>query len=164
MSEETNEQEILYKFSMFERQIQELQQQIEAVERGIVDLNSLNFGLDELVGGKDKEMFAPLGKGIFVKAKLISEELNVDVGNGNFVKKSIPETKELIEEQIKKLGQIKEELEHNLEQLGGELTAMMNEIQTRQHSHNHSHEHKHDCKCKEGEECDCGEDCECEKD
>ena len=109
-------------------------------------------------------MFAPLGKGIFVKAKLISEELNVDVGNGNFVKKSIPETKELIEEQIKKLGQIKEELEHNLEQLGGELTAMMNEIQTRQHSHNHSHEHKHDCKCKEGEECDCGEDCECEKD
>ena len=46
MSEETNEQEILYKFSMFERQIQELQQQIEAVERGIVDLNSLNFGLD----------------------------------------------------------------------------------------------------------------------
>lgn len=120
---------------MFEKQIQELQQQIEAVERGIVDLNSLNFGLGELVGGKDKEIFAPLGKGIFVKAKLISEELNVDVGNGNFVKKSIPETKGLIEEQIKKLGEIKTELEQNLEQLGEELTKMMNDIQNRQHSH-----------------------------
>jgi len=142
--EEANEQEILYKFSIFEKQVQELQQQIEAVERGIVDLNSLNSGLDELVGGTDKEMFAPLGKGIFVKTKLISEELNVDVGGGNFVKKSIPETKELIEEQIKKLGQIKGELEKNLEQLGEELTAMMSQAQEKQHSHSNSHEHNHE--------------------
>lgn len=142
MTEESNEQEILYKFSIFERQVQELQQQIEAVERGIVDLNSLNWGLDELVGSTDKEIFAPLGKGIFVKAKLISEELNVDVGDGSFVKKSIPEAKELIEEQIKKLEQIKQELEQNLEQLGEELTKMMNQIQEKQHSHNHSHEHE----------------------
>ena len=142
--EEANEQEILYKFSIFEKQVQELQQQIEAVERGIVDLNSLNSGLDELVGDTDKEMFAPLGKGIFVKTKLISEELNVDVGGGNFVKKSIPETKELIEEQIKKLGQIKGELEKNLEQLGEELTAMMSQAQEKQHSHSNSHEHNHE--------------------
>ncbi len=128
---EQEQQEVLYKFSMFEKQIQELQQQIEAVERGIMDLNSLNFGLDELTGSKDKEIFAPLGKGIFVKAKLISEELNVDVGNGNFVKKSIPETKDLVEEQIKKLEQIKTELENNLEQLGKELTDMMKDIQER---------------------------------
>ncbi len=143
---EQEEQEVLYKFSMFEKQIQELQQQIQAVERRVVELNSLNFGLSELIGGKDKEIFAPLGKGIFVKAKLISEELNVDVGNGNFVKKTIPKTKELIEEQIKKLGQIKQELEHNLEELGEELTKMMNEIQEKQnsHTHLHSHEHKHE--------------------
>ncbi len=128
---EQEQQEVLYKFSMFEKQIQELQQQIEAVERGIMDLNSLNFGLDELTGSKDKEIFAPLGKGIFVRAKLISEELNVDVGNGNFVKKSIPETKDLVEEQIKKLLQIKTELENNLEQLGKELTDMMKDIQER---------------------------------
>ncbi len=140
MAGNMEEQEILYKFSMFEKQIQEIQQQIEAVERGIVELNSLNFGLDEFVGAKEKEIFAPLGKGIFVNAKLISEELNVDVGNGNLIKKSIPETKQLIEEQIQKLGQIKTELENNLEQLGKELTDMMNQIQEKEHSHNHEHE------------------------
>jgi prefoldin alpha subunit len=140
---EQEQQELLYKFSMFERQIQELQQQTEAVERGLVDLNSLNLGLDELVGGTGKEIFAPFGKGIFVKAKLISEELNVDVGNGNLVKKSIPETKELIEEQIKKLGQIKEELEHNLEELGEEVTKMMNLAQEKEHEREHNHEHNH---------------------
>ena len=123
---EQEQQELFFKFSMFERQIQELQQQIEAVERGIVDLTSLNFGLDELVGSNGKEIFAPFGKGIFVKTKLLSEELNVDIGGGNLVKKSIPETKVLIEEQIKKLGQVKEELEKNLEQLGEEITGMMN--------------------------------------
>lgn len=147
MSEENNEQEqqeLFYKFNMFERQIRELQQQIEAVERGLIDLNSLNFGLDELVGSTGKEIFAPFGKGIFVKAKLLSEELNVDVGNGNFIKKSIPETKELIEEQIKKLQEVKEELEHNLEELGEEVTKMMGRAQEKEHSHEH-HEHSENC-------------------
>jgi prefoldin alpha subunit len=149
MSEENNEQEqqeLFYKFNMFERQIRELQQQIEAVERGLIDLNSLNFGLDDLVGSTGKEIFAPFGKGIFVKAKLISEELNVDVGNGNFVKKSIPETKELIEEQIKKLQEVKEELEHNLEELGGEIQKMMSQAQEKEHGHSREHhEHSENC-------------------
>lgn len=151
---ENNEQELLFKFGMFERQIRELQQQLEAVDRGIVDLTSLNFGLDELVGSKDKEIFAPLGRGIFVNAKLISEELNVDIGNGNFVKKNIPDTKKLIGEQIKKLEEVRNELECNLEEIGKEVTKMMGGSQ------------EHSCKCKEGEECTCaeGKECECEKD
>ncbi len=144
MSEENNEQqELLFKFSMFERQIQELQQQIEAVERGIIDLTSLNFGLDELKGNIGKEIFAPLGKGIFVKTKLVSEELNVDIGEGNLVKKSIPETKKLIEEQIGKLKEVKGEFENNLEQLGNELTKLMNQTQE-EHHHVHDENCKHD--------------------
>jgi prefoldin alpha subunit len=123
--DEQEQQELYFKFSMFEKQIKELQQQIEAVENGIVDLTTLNFGLDELVGSKDKEIYAPLGKGIFVKAKLISEELNVDIGSGNLVKKNIPETKELIESQIKKLQGIKIELENSLEEIGKEINEMM---------------------------------------
>jgi len=124
---EIEQQELMYKFSIFEQQIRELQQQIEAIERGIMELNSINFGLEELVGAKDKEIFASVGKGIFVKAKILSESLNVDVGEGNFVKKSIPETKELITEQIKKLEGIRKELEENLEEIGEELGKMMKE-------------------------------------
>ena len=156
MTNEQEQQELIFKFSMYERQIRELQQQIEAIGRGIIELNSLNLGLDELVGNEGKEIYAPMGKGIFVKAKLISEELNVDIGNGNIVKKSIPETKKLIEEQMKKLEQVKKELENNLEQLGEEITGMMNDAQ--------AHEHPHTCGCKENGECNCGDDeCECER-
>ena len=150
---EQEQQELFFKFSMYEQQIKQLQQQLEAIERGVTELTTLNFGLDELVGAKEKEIFAPMGKGIFVKAKLISEELNVDVGEGNLVKKSIPETKELIEEQIKKLVQVKKEMENNLEELGREVMNIMN-----------GQQEEHNCKCKEGEECSCNHDenCECE--
>ena len=124
---EEKQQELMFKLGMFEQQIQQLQQQVQAVEQGIVEMNSLNFGLDELVGKEGKEILAPIGRGIFVKSKLISEELTVDVGGRNFVKKTIPETKKIIEEQIKKLEDVKKDLNDNLEKLGGELMKVMQE-------------------------------------
>ena len=120
-------QEIMFKLQMFEQQIQQLQQQLQAIEQGIVEMNSLSFGLDELVGKEGKEILAPIGRGIFVKSKLASEELTVDVGGGNFVKKTIPDTKKIIEEQIKKLEDVKKELNGNLEKVSGELMRVMGE-------------------------------------
>jgi len=148
-STEMEQQELMYKFSIFEQQIRELQQQIEAIEKGIIDLNSLNFGLDELVNSEGKEIFASVGKGIFVKAKMSSDELNVDVGNGNFVKKNIPETKELIGEQIRKLEGIRKELEQNLEEIGEEIKNIISQTHKHQKEHNSSKEHNPKHKNKE---------------
>ncbi len=120
--ENKEQQELMFKFSMYEQQIQQMQQQLEVVEQTILDLSSLNFGLSELVGSKDKEIFAHIGQGIFAKAKIISEELTVDIGGKNLVKKSIPETKEIIQNQIKKLEEIRKEIEENLEKINEELT------------------------------------------
>tara|TARA_Y100000310_G_scaffold221576_1_gene223150 strand:+ start:5288 stop:5692 length:405 start_codon:yes stop_codon:yes gene_type:complete len=122
------QQEIMFKLSMFEQQIQQLQQQLQAVEKGIVELNSLNSGLDEIVGKEGKEIFASIGKGIFAKAKLISEELIVDVGSKNFVKKTIPETQKLVKDQIEKLGEVKKELNHNLEVTSNELRGLIQSV------------------------------------
>jgi len=124
---EKNQQELMFKLSMFEQHIQQLQQQLQAVEQGIIEISSLNLGLDELVGGEGKEIIAPIGRGIFAKAKLLSEELIVDVGGKNFVKKSIPETKEIIDKQIKKLEDIHKELNNNLEEVSEELMRVMEE-------------------------------------
>ena len=120
---EKNQEELMYKLQMYEQQIQQLQQQLEAVEQAIIEMNSLVLGFDELVGSKDKEILAPIGRGIFVKTKLISEDLTVDVGGKNFVKKSIPETKKLIQDQVIKLEEVKKELEGNLEEINNELTT-----------------------------------------
>lgn len=130
MTDENKQQELMFKFSMFEQHIQQLQKQIHSVENAIVEMNSLNFGLDELVGKKDREIFAPIGRGIFAKAKLISEELLVDIGDKKVVKKSIPEARELIQKQIQKLEEAKTELEQNLESVGKEVERMLGEEQS----------------------------------
>jgi prefoldin alpha subunit len=105
--ENKEEQELMMKLGMFEQQIHQLQQQLQAVEQGIVELTSLNFGLDELKKGR--EILSPIGRGIFAKTELMSEDLTVDIGSKNFVKKNIPETKKIIQEQVKRLNEIKDD-------------------------------------------------------
>jgi len=120
---EKKEQELQFKFGMLEQQIMAIQQQLQAVEQALMDITSLNLGLDEIK--KDKEILAPIGRGIFTKAKLISEDLTVDVGGKNYVKKSIPDTKKLIQEQIKKLEEVKKSLNLELEKINEEITNVM---------------------------------------
>ena len=126
------QQELMFKMQMFDQQIKQIQQQLEAIGQGIAEMTTLNEGLSELVGKKDKEIYAPIGRGIFVKAKLITEDLNVDVGGGNMVKKTIPETKKIIEEQLKKLEDVKKELEGGMEKMGQEFNTMLQEAQEKE--------------------------------
>ncbi|MEN7981993.1 MAG: prefoldin subunit alpha [Nanoarchaeota archaeon] len=168
---ENNQQELMMKLQMFEQHMQQLQQQLQAVEQGIIELSNLNLGLDEMVGAKDKESMSLIGKGIFAKTKLMSEDLVVDVGGKNFVTKSIPETKEMIIEQIGKLNAAKEELQKNMEQIGKDFQKMIMEAQNQEHEccegQKEGEEHeccgdKEDCACENGEKCEEGE-CEGKK-
>jgi prefoldin alpha subunit len=120
--EEDSQQELMIKFRMFEQQIQLIQEQLQAVDYGILDLNELNTSVEELVGKAGSEILAHIGKGIYAKAKLISDELIVDVGGKNFVKKSVSETKKILKEQIIKLNEIKEELNNEMNKINEEVT------------------------------------------
>ena len=123
-----NQEELMYELSMFEQQIRQLQQQLQAVSQAILEIGKLNLGLSDVVGSKDKEILAPLGKGIFAKAKLISEDLIVDIGDGNLGKKSVPDTKKIIEKQIKKLEEVQKELEENIEKINQEVAKKISSI------------------------------------
>ena len=125
--EKNAEQELNFKFQMLEQQIVAIQQQLQAVEQTLLDMTSLNLGLDEIK--KDKEILASVGAGIFAKAKIISEELVVGIGDKNYLKKSIPQTKKLIQEQILKLEKVRESLEGELEKINEEITRTMIEYQ-----------------------------------
>lgn len=155
---ENKEQETMFKLQMFDQHIQQIQKQLEAIERGIFEMNELNMGLDDLVNSEGKEIFAPIGRGIFARAKLLSEELHVDIGEGNIVKKTIPETKEIISNQIKKLEDAKKELERAFEESNKELMKLVAEAQ-KQHAVGHPHECKNcsdeDCTCDEEGNCGC---------
>ena len=124
---EKSQQELLFQFSMLEQQIQNLQQQLRAIEEAIVDVNTLNLGLDDLKDSVGKEIMAPLGRGIFVKTRLISDKMVVDVGGRNFVTKSVSETKNIVESQSKKLEEIKEEILAHLEGADKELSKIVSQ-------------------------------------
>ncbi|NCN86374.1 prefoldin subunit alpha [archaeon] len=124
-----NEQELNQKFQAYEQEIIYLQEQLKAVGQAIYDMNVVVSGLTDLKGKTGEEIMAPIGRGIFVKAKLLSEELTVDVGGKNFITKSIDETKGLIEDQVKKLNTMKNEIESSLDKVNEDITKTMQEFQ-----------------------------------
>lgn len=125
--DEEKQQEIMFKLSVFEQQIRQLQEQHQAVEQAITETNTLFYSLDDIKGSQNKEIFASIGKGIFIKGRIDEEDLIVDVGGRKFVKKTIGETQELIKAQVKKLEEIKKELEENLEKVNSELASVFEE-------------------------------------
>ena len=129
-----SQQEFLFKLSMYEQQIGMIQQQLQAVEESLVEITGLNFGLDDVKNSVGKETLAPIGRGIFAKTKLMSDELIVDVGGKNFVTKSVRETKDIIEEQIGKLSQIKTNLNEKAEEIREEMNFLLNEMQKSEES------------------------------
>jgi prefoldin alpha subunit len=123
------QQEIIYKLSIFEQQMQQIQQQLQMIEQGIIELNGLSRDIEELKGKKDGEILAPLGRGIYAKAKLLSEEFIVDIGSKNFVKKNIPETKEMIDGQVIKLKEIHEQLLDSMNELSKEAENLLKDAE-----------------------------------
>jgi len=119
------QQELMIRLQLFDQQAQQLQQQYQAVEQAMIELGQLNFGLDDLKNSKGNEIMAQFGRGIFLRAKVLEEDLLVDVGGKNFVKKNIESTKKLIQEQIKKLQEIKDEIEESLRKISEEMTKMI---------------------------------------
>lgn len=124
-----DQQELIFKLQMLEQQMQNLQQQLQSVEQAAVEITNLQLGLDDLVGGKDKEVLALIGKGIYAKAKLVSEDLIVNIGEKNFVTKSVPDTKEIINEQIAKLNEAKEYIHTSLEETNTQMTDLIMKAQ-----------------------------------
>ncbi|MEX0921041.1 MAG: prefoldin subunit alpha [Candidatus Pacearchaeota archaeon] len=127
------QQKILAKLGKYEQQVKQLHQQLQAIESSIDEMKSLDFGLDEIQKivkeDGEKEILAPMGRGIFIEAKLLSDKLTVDVGNKTFVKKSIPETKKIIKDQIEKLLDVKKDLDKRLEELNTEITQEISEAE-----------------------------------
>ena len=138
--------ELENKFRAYEQQIMQLQEQLHAVEQAILDMGKVSSGIKDLKGKKGEEIFAPIGRGIFVKAELLDEELLVDVGEKNLVSKSIEETVSLVSGQQEKLEDIRKQFENELNAINQELTKEFMEYQKK---------HSESCSCEES----CSENC-----
>ncbi len=150
-------QEQLFRLQMIEQEANQINQQLEIVEQNISEMNELKSSLEELEKPETKEFLANLGKKIFIPVEIKEKKLVVEVGNKNFVKKTIPETKKLVEEQLEKLEMVKVQLAEKVESLQCEMNHMIIELNKSSKEHKQNCNHK-ECECEE--EC---EDCECEE-
>ena len=119
---------------MIEQEANQLQQQMQMIEQHIKDMQELNSGLDELEKFKGKEIRANIGKGIYIPAEITDKNLIVEIGNKTLVKKTIPETKKIIEEQLGKLISEKGRTMERLEMMQEEMMRLIQNYQNSQNS------------------------------
>lgn len=126
------QQEQIIRIQMMEQEVNQLNEQLKLVEQNVIDMNGLKESLDEIDNGK--EILANLGKMIYLPVEVKEKNLLVEVGKGNFVKKSISDTKEILDSQVGKLTEAKNHITERLENLQGEMAVLFNELQKEQMS------------------------------
>ena len=123
------EQQQIMQIQMMEQEAQQLNQQLQLIEQNVSEMQELGLSLDEVNKGESKEILASLGKGIYIPVEIKDKKLIVEVGKKNFVKKTIPETKNIISEQLAKLIGAKTQTLERLETLQKEISGLMHNIE-----------------------------------
>ncbi|MBW2970609.1 prefoldin subunit alpha [Candidatus Woesearchaeota archaeon] len=137
MAEEKNDdneqmQSKYYEFQLINEQLKELQQQAQVLEEQLGELQSTVEALGELKKTKKGEkLLVPVSQGIFAKAELKNnEKLVVNVGANTLVDKGVDETKELINERLKRVTEFKDQTMHNIEALSARAKELLEELQS----------------------------------
>jgi len=124
-------QEIVIKMQIMQQETQQLNEQLQLIEQHLNEMQELDESLNEIdkTDEKNNEILTNLGKKIYLPVQIKSKNLIVEIGRGNFVKKSISETKEIIQEQKKKLITAKSEIFERLESIQPEIESLMIKFQ-----------------------------------
>jgi prefoldin alpha subunit len=107
----------------------ELEEKIGIVDKQIYELQHFQVHLGEIDKNKEKEILASLGKGVFVKSEIKDDKLFVDVGSGVLIRKDSREAREVIEDQLRKLGEMRLVVQGHIEKLGEELQDLVRDIE-----------------------------------
>ena len=124
-------QELMMKASVFERQAQEIGEKIEYLSQQISELEELNKNLGSLANSDKKDMFSSLARGIYMKSSLADKDLFVNVGSGVIVKKSVMETKGIIESQLSNFHELKARLMGEMELYDSLLQKVIAELKNK---------------------------------
>jgi prefoldin alpha subunit len=126
------DQEAIMKIQMMEQETTQLNEQLKMVDQNVSEMNDLKASLDEIEKNDNKEIMANLGKRIFLPVDIRDKNLIVEVGKGNFVKKSVVETKKVVDEESDKLNEAKIQIMGRLDDMQNEMNQMIMEFQKAQ--------------------------------
>ncbi|MBU0536789.1 MAG: prefoldin subunit alpha [Nanoarchaeota archaeon] len=116
---------------MLDQHIKQIQQNVELIENQLSELDQINQALDDLTSVKEgTEIFVPVTGGVFAKAELKdNKNLLVNVGAGTTVNKSIPETRDMISNQINEIADTRDQLLEQLQKAVRKAQKIQEELQ-----------------------------------
>lgn len=124
-----NQEELIMKASIFQRQAEQLSNNLAQIEAQVLELSSLAHDLNALKESSSNEMISSIAKGVYIKTNLVEKNLLVNVGSDILVKKTPEETQIIIEEQVKKLNEARLHLKAQLEIYNNLLRETIAEIE-----------------------------------
>jgi prefoldin alpha subunit len=122
------QQEYLIKLQMLEQQAAQFGEQLKMIDQQIGELDKLKDSIGRLNDSKESEMFSEVGKGIYVKANLDKKQMLVDVGNKILVPKSSKEIQGIVDTQVKKFSEVKNEISNQVDRINKEVDSLISEV------------------------------------
>tara|TARA_Y100000310_G_C20397667_1_gene675859 strand:- start:328 stop:720 length:393 start_codon:yes stop_codon:yes gene_type:complete len=119
-----------FEFQMVMQQLQQLEGQMNQVKQNVIELTGLASNLKEMKSvSSGKDMYVPMGSGIFVKAKTLdSSSVVMNVGASTCVTKSVDDAVAMVEKQVEELKGVVTHLEGQMEQGVKTLQEMQKEM------------------------------------
>lgn len=111
---------------MINQQITQLEQQLESVNENIINIKSIKDAIIQIGNTKkDTEILSPVSNGIFIKTKLLDNDLFlVNTGDGTTVEKNQGEILKILDDQMIQMNDIELELVNNLNKLNIQLEKL----------------------------------------
>ena len=117
MEDQQKLEQMINELNVYENQSKMLQQQIEAIQASLLEVDALESTLEDLKDKKSVETLVPVGAGSFMNAEITNtDEVIMSVGAGVAITKSVEDAKETLSSQ-------KEELNDSLDKM---LTNLQN--------------------------------------
>jgi|SRR3989338_6311607 len=122
-------EELLMRAQTLQNESQEVENNIKIINEHVEELTKFKENLDFLDKNDEKDILASLGRGVYAKSKIVDDKnLFVEIGAGVVIKKTPAETKKVIEEQIRKFGEARLQLEAQLEFYANEFRKMVKKL------------------------------------
>ena len=137
MEDQRKLEEMVNQLNIYKNQSDILQQQIEAVQGSIAEIEILESTLKEVKDKESLETLVPVGAGSFMNAEIKkTDEIIMSVGAGVAVSKTVDEAKETMSSQKEELNDSLNKMLENLQkisqivsQLSPQAEALMEKVQ-----------------------------------
>ncbi len=123
-------QQKILMYQIFQRQFEELRQNLLAIEERIMELDSAKEAIKDIKKNESSDTMIPIGGGFYVHGTLKGKTIVSDIGGGVMLDKDPNEAEALLDAKRNELESIRKQLEKDAEKVANEINSIAMEIQS----------------------------------